>query len=112
MLKGVFKIQILKLETDIKTTHVMCNPWKRIFTLAPLALLTMFSLFKGKHSSSTHCYHLNVEVCFDYLLGPCKKGVEWGAYINANEFGFITFIFYVVGHVHNCFHFIKFQPIF
>jgi hypothetical protein len=28
--KGVFKIQILKLETNkIKTTHVMCNPWKK-----------------------------------------------------------------------------------
>jgi hypothetical protein len=24
-------------------THVMCNPWKRTFTLAPLALLTVIS---------------------------------------------------------------------
>jgi hypothetical protein len=24
-------------------THVMCNPWKRTFTLVPLVPLTMFS---------------------------------------------------------------------
>jgi hypothetical protein len=91
----------------------MCTPWKKTFTLAPLVFLTMFSPFKGKHSSSTYCYHLNVEVCFDYLLCPCKKGLGggWGAYIYVNEFDFITFIFYVVGNV-NCLHFIKFQPIF
>jgi hypothetical protein len=26
-------------------THVMCNHWKKIFTLAPLVALTMFSPF-------------------------------------------------------------------
>jgi hypothetical protein len=26
-------------------THVMCSPWKKTFTLMPLALLTMFSPF-------------------------------------------------------------------
>ncbi len=31
-------------------THVMCNPWKRTFTLAPLAPLTVFhpSLLRKK----------------------------------------------------------------
>ncbi len=44
MLNGLSKIQNLKLSTNTKMTCVMCNPWKRTFTLVPLALLTMISL--------------------------------------------------------------------
>jgi hypothetical protein len=32
-----------KVKTNTKMTHVMCSLWKRIFTLLPLAHLTMFS---------------------------------------------------------------------
>jgi len=42
--KGVPKIQITKLQINTKTC-VMCNPWKKTFTLVPLTLLTMFSSF-------------------------------------------------------------------
>jgi len=43
MLNGTFKIQNLKLQTNTKMTHVMCNPWKMTFTLMPLDLLPVFS---------------------------------------------------------------------
>ncbi len=48
MLKWVSKIQIIKLLTNTKMTHVMCSPWKSSFTLVPLNPFTMFSPWKPK----------------------------------------------------------------
>ncbi len=35
-------------------TRVMCNPWKKIFTLAPLVHLTMFSPLVQQLQRSEH----------------------------------------------------------
>jgi hypothetical protein len=47
MLKGAPKIQIIKLLTNTKMTCVMCNPWKKTFTLAPLVPLIVFSSYNN-----------------------------------------------------------------
>jgi hypothetical protein len=36
-------------------THVMCNPWKRTFTLVPLIPLTMFSPM-----NDIQCYQIHM----------------------------------------------------
>jgi hypothetical protein len=43
-------------------THVMCNPWKRTFTLVPLAPLTVISPMMNSiqinlHAISFKCFH-------------------------------------------------------
>jgi hypothetical protein len=35
-------------------THVMCSPWKRIFTLTPLVPLTMLSPISHPNNISTY----------------------------------------------------------
>jgi hypothetical protein len=47
VLKGVPKIQILNLYTNTKMKCVMCSPWKRTFTLVPLAPLTQFHMLEN-----------------------------------------------------------------
>ncbi len=42
MLNTKFKV-IYQHKYDTYHTRIMCNPWKRTYTLVPLARLTMFS---------------------------------------------------------------------
>jgi hypothetical protein len=43
MLNGVLKYKLLIYKPTQKMTCVMCNPWKKTFTLVPLAPLTVIS---------------------------------------------------------------------
>jgi hypothetical protein len=40
--KGGIRNTNFKVINQHKKTHVMCSPWKMIFTLVPLAPLTVF----------------------------------------------------------------------
>ncbi len=64
-------------------THVMCNPWKTTFTLAPLALLTVISPMCDNIESIENC--LFFVFWFIWLLNICHIfPMPW-------KFGLMTF---------------------
>jgi hypothetical protein len=67
VLNWVSKIQNLKLWTNIKMTHVMCNPWKRIFTFVPLVPFNIFLVIRGPLYFSINILESICVVCFETI---------------------------------------------
>ncbi len=68
-------------------THVMCNPWKRTFTFAPLVLLTMFSprgvlgnmenLCKAHAKTSQLKIKLSLPIFYSQIIGRKIKTCDY-----------------------------------
>jgi hypothetical protein len=79
MLNGVLETQNLKLLINTNLmTRVMCSPWKRTFTLAPLTPLTMFSSIRKKSICEASKAHAINRILGFFLSINIVKKTQFG----------------------------------